>query len=144
MSDRLQRALRLMTALSALAFLSTTVAQAQPPEPKSAAAGLLDGLRAIHLDAKKRFVKKHCSAKKLCSSPDAIKRMFRFNWPAAKRMMPKCLKGPKHDRINVTHMFGDEAKDSEVKVFIQCIEGQRPRPYRMHREDGRWRLANVF
>lgn len=137
-------ALAAMFAVSVVSVANAKDSKPATPKAGTASAGLLAGLMAVHTDDKSTFTKKHCSKKKLCSSKEAIKRLHRFNWPAAKKMMAKCLKGDKHNKIIVTSVKGDEAKDSEVKVFISCIDGQRPRPYRMHKEDGSWKLANLF
>jgi|GEM_PF-2363541 len=149
MSNRLKRPLMALALVGAFAMVAGATVHAKTPGPAvpkagTAAKGLLDGLKAVHAGDKRAFESKHCSKKKLCSSKDAIKRMYQYNWPSAKRMAPKCLKGDKKSQIIVTRVQGNEASDSEVKVFISCIDGQRPRPYRMHKEGGSWKLANLF
>ena len=136
-----------MGAAATVAASAWTPAVAQKPAtPKAgtAARGLLDGLKAVHANDSKTFIAKHCSKKKLCSSTNATKNMMRYNWPSARRMTPKCLKGTKHDTLIVTKVKGDESKDDQVRVFISCIDGQSARPYKMHKDGGVWKLANLF
>lgn len=105
-------------------------------------ASLIEGLKLIQDEKWDTWIADYCSKEKLCTTPNAIASLKRYNLPAMKRRVDRgCLK--EGNKIAETRLDGDPSKDSQIKVFIECETTAMPVPFRLIKEDGKWLFQGI-
>lgn len=143
-SSRIRLVFVAVFAVSLLGVVATAsakkekVTEAKAGTPQHA---ILEGIKIIVKGDFDGWVKKWCSPDKACYNKNSIGALKRYNFPAAQRLFPQCLKD--FGGILITQIQGDPAKDDTVKVFYECNPKGMPRPTRLYKESGVWKWSSL-